>query len=132
MSLKIRLFSYKLKYKMDYSQHSKIDLQVTNNTYMTERAPVDYYANQLPSVTSSNQIPQNVVQNGFREQQIISNPFFTSWEQAGVGQTPPPLLDAYGVPVSSSRAYYVSNRSELLEQCNDPVLEVIRLQWSNI
>ena len=98
---------------MDYSQHSKINHQIPNNTYTTERANINYYANQLPSVTSSNQVPQNGVQNGFREQQFISNPFFASWGQDGVSQAPPPLLDAYGVPVSSSREYYVTNRNEV-------------------
>ena len=98
---------------MDYSQHSKINNQIPSNTYTTERANINYYTNQLPSVTSSNQVTSNSVHNGFREQQFISNPFYASWEQAGVGQAPPPLLDAYGVPVSSSRAYYVANRNEV-------------------
>lgn len=98
---------------MDYSQTSKLNHPIPNSTYSTERVNVNYYASQFPSVTSSNQLIPNGVQNGYREQQNISNPFFASWEQAGVGQAPPPLLDAYGVPVSSSRAYCVANRSEV-------------------
>ena len=95
---------------MDYSRQSKIDHPSPNDLYDHEKVSASYYANQYSTATSSHQLHPNGVQNGFRDPHLV-NPFFTNWEQASVGQVPP-LLDVYGVPVSSSSCFNVASRNE--------------------
>ena len=92
---------------MDYSRQSKINHPSPNELYGHEKVSAGYYANQYSTATSSHQLHPNAVQNGFRDPHLLSNQFLNNWEQASVGQVPP-LLDAYGVPVSSSCAFNVA------------------------
>lgn len=95
---------------MDYSRQSKINHPSPNDLYGHDKVSFGYYANQYSTATSSHQLHPNGVQNGFRDPHLLSNRFFTNWEEANVGQVPP-LLDAYGVPVSSSCAFNVASRN---------------------
>ena len=54
-------------------------------------------------------LQESGIQNGFREQQLLSHPFFT-WEQASVSHVPP-LLDAYGNTATSLHAFHVAPRN---------------------
>ena len=103
---------------MDYSQQSKISHQSSNSTYNQYKMPVSYFNHQFAPATPSNHIQQSGIQNEFREQQLLSHPFFT-WEQAGVGQVPP-LLDAYGNTATSLHPFHESHRSNVVENVYNP------------
>ena len=92
---------------MDYSRQSKINHSSPNDLYGHEKVSTGYYGNQYSTATSSHQLHPNAVQNGFRHPHLLSNQFLNNWEHASVAQVPP-LLDAYGVPVSSSCAFNVA------------------------
>ena len=92
----------------------KMNSETENKSYVQEKWPINYFANQYSTQLAPYQLIYNDMQNRAKEHQRLSNPYF-HWEQGG--EVLPPF-DSYNLAPLSLPTTNHNNSTDIAQPLN--------------